>query len=122
VRLAPTAPTAVLEHEPRRLHERADRAWRLGVAEQDPVYAGCQHLAHHPGIGAENLLVRARGRQGHDHGRRAMPARRGAAVHEPAHKVVQLSDVEWAVLHLIRDVVGPGLRRGAAALVATVSN
>ena len=49
-----------------------------------------------------------------------MTARSWTSVHQTTHEVQQAADIEWAVLHLVRDVVRPGLRRGLAARVTAV--
>ena len=50
------------------------------------------------------------GRQRDDDGRSAVPALGGAALHQPFHELGQRADVERRVLHVVVDVVGPGLR------------
>ncbi len=79
------------------------------MAEQDAMDPGGEHLFDHPGVGPHGDLVRAVGGQRDDDGGSAVPAPGRASLDEPAHELSQRADVERSVLHVVVDVVGPGL-------------
>ena len=101
----------------RRLHERAYRFRRFGMAQKQAVDAGGEHLLDHPSIRADRLLVRPVHRERHDHCGCPVPAPRGTAVGEPMHELHQPAHVEGAVLHVVGDVVRPRLRQRAPSVV-----
>ena len=74
--------------------------------------------ADHPVVAPHHLLVDAAQRQHGDDGGRAVAALGRPAVDEPLHEAAQGVHVEGAVLHVVGDVVGPGLRQAHALLVA----
>jgi hypothetical protein len=99
----------LLKWIPRRLDEGPHAFRGSGVAQQDAVHSGAQHLLDHPRIGPHRRLIGGHHRQRHDHGRRPVAAARRASVHQTLHERTQRADVEGAVLHFVVDVVGPRL-------------
>ena len=104
----PFAHTDAVDRIATRFDKRPHRFRRLGLAEQDTVYAPRQDLAELPGVKAYDLSGRPFDRRLDDDGRCAVTAACGPAVDQTAHVLVQPGHVEGAVFHAHVDVVGPG--------------